>query len=76
MNTTPKPVPRHLMPQSCYVCGRDPHGATFTDTGKGHDYWSNADAAAYFAAEDARVGPGRTWADGVFAEEKPWPEVG
>jgi hypothetical protein len=20
--------------------------------------------------------PGRTWADGVFAEEKPWPEVG
>lgn len=68
-----KPVPRHLLPQSCYVCGGDPH----PDQGpKGHNYWSNADAEAYFAAEDARLGPGRTWADGVFSEEKPWPEVG
>jgi hypothetical protein len=45
-------------PKSCYVCGGAPHGNTFTETGKGHNYWSVADAEAEFAAADA----GRTFA--------------
>lgn len=41
-------------PKTCYVCGGSPHGDTFTETGKGHNYWSEADAEAYFRAEDAK----------------------
>lgn len=69
MSTT---KPAHLLPTSCYICGAtEPHP---TAPG-GHAFWSNADADAHFAAEDKRLGSGRTWADGVFAEERPWPEV-
>ena len=49
-NTTP----RHLQNDACYVCGGEDHGATFTETGSGHNYWSNADARAYFKAEATR----------------------
>lgn len=68
-----KPTPTHLLPDSCYVCGGAAHPQP--TPGKGHDYWSNADAAAEFKADAARLGDGPTWADGVFAEEKPFPEV-
>lgn len=66
MSTTPA----HLAPDACYVCGGQPHADT-TPTG-GHRFWSNAAAAAEFKAAPSE---GPTWADGVFAEEKPWPEV-
>lgn len=51
--TTPAPTPAHLLPDACYVCGGEPH-ADASKSG-GHNYLSNADAAAYFAAEDRRT---------------------
>lgn len=51
-------TPTHLLPNSCYVCGGQPH-ADHAATG-GHNYWSNADARAYFRAEDARLQPAET----------------
>lgn len=50
MNTTRQETPRHLLPENCYMCGHAPHAQTPT----GHAFWSNADAAAYFKAEDAK----------------------
>jgi hypothetical protein len=49
-------VPAHLLPERCYVCGGEP-GDTHPDPtpSGGHAFWSNADAAAHFAAEDARL---------------------
>lgn len=43
-------TPAHLKPDACYVCGHGQHGQS---PGQ-HPYWSNADAAAEFAAEDAK----------------------
>ena len=68
-------TPTHLLSTSCYICGATEEHPNQTARG-GHAFWSNADAAAHFNAEDKRLGNGRTWADGVFAEERPWPEVG
>lgn len=46
-----KPVAAHLRPTSCYVCGAsEPHASA---PGQ-HAFWSNAAAAAYFAAEDQK----------------------
>lgn len=45
----------HQAPDACFVCGGTDHGATFTETGKGHNFWSNADAKAEFAAADAQT---------------------
>lgn len=42
-------TPRHLRADACYVCGGAPHPGS---PGMLHDYWSNADAKAHFAAED------------------------
>lgn len=51
--TTTTATPRHLRPTSCYVCGGEQH--TDGDPAKGgHSFWSNADAHAYFTAEDAK----------------------
>ncbi len=39
-----------MTPDVCFICNRPaehPH--------VGHDYWSNSDAEAYFAREDART---------------------
>lgn len=52
MTTTETPA--HLRPSACYVCGREEHADA---TPRGHRFWSNADASAYFAAEDARLSP-------------------
>lgn len=51
-NTTATPA--HLHPTACYVCGatRERHNHRLDE---GHAYWSNADAARDFAAEDARL---------------------
>ena len=66
-------TPVHLLPTSCHVCGSpEDHGQTFTLTGKGHNFWSNADARAEFAAEDARLSrPGYAEARYV-AEYRPY----
>lgn len=69
---TSTPTPTHLLPDHCYVCG----GAEHPDRApEGHNFWSNRDARTYFRAESKRLGDGPTWADGVYAEEKPMPEV-
>lgn len=60
-------VPAHLLPTSCFVCGGGDHGATFTETGKGHNFWSNAEAKAEFAAEDRRTVA--TYSDGTTTPE-------
>lgn len=39
-------TPQHLLPESCYVCGKGKH-----DDNDDHNYWSNADAARYFRSE-------------------------
>lgn len=52
---TENTIPDHLRDDRCHVCGLPDHGPTFTDTGDGHDYWSNADARRYFEAESARL---------------------
>lgn len=59
MDTTPAgsaapATPAHLLPESCYVCGGADHGNTYDRTGKGHNFWANAAAAAYFHLEDQR----------------------
>jgi hypothetical protein len=55
MNINETPI--HRRPTSCHVCGSaNDHGARRSD--QGHDFWSNAEAASYFAAEDR----GRTFA--------------
>lgn len=51
--TATKPIPAHLLPTSCYVCGAAELHHDRTAEG-GHGFWSNADARAYFEAEDAR----------------------
>lgn len=43
-------TPRHLRPENCYVCGGEPHA----DRSE-HNFWSNVDAAAHFAAEGRRM---------------------
>lgn len=49
-------VPVHKRPTSCHICGSaEDHGQTWTLTGKGHNFWSNADARAEARAEDARM---------------------
>jgi hypothetical protein len=40
----------------CFICGGIDHGDTFTATGQGHNFWSNASAAEHFLAEDRRMG--------------------
>lgn len=46
-----KQIPVHLLPTSCHICGSaEPHPPT-----PSHRFWSNAEAEAYFAAEDARL---------------------
>lgn len=48
-----KKTPTHLLPERCYVCGGTEH-ADSTPNG-GHRFWSNADAAADFARDAARL---------------------
>lgn len=44
MATTPK----HLAPENCYVCGYSEEQHTGNTQ---HTFWSNADAAKYFAKQ-------------------------
>ena len=53
-------TPTHLLPDSCYVCGGRPHADQPITPTSGHNYWPNADAAAYFRREDARHQPAET----------------
>ena len=59
-------VPVHLLPTSCYVCG-SPEGTDHSGNAT-HDFWSNTDAAAHFAAEDARS-RGPVYSDGTTTPE-------
>lgn len=43
----------HLAPDRCYVCGGEKHDDTTAQGG--HNFWSNADAAAHFEAEDQKT---------------------
>jgi hypothetical protein len=56
-------LPAHLRPESCYVCG----GTEHPPVEGGHAYWSNADAAAYFRAEDR--GRSVRYSDGTTSPE-------
>lgn len=49
MTDTTKPVPQHLLPENCFVCGKSEHRFN-----GGHKFWSNAEADAYFRREAAR----------------------
>ncbi|MDZ5076761.1 hypothetical protein [Nesterenkonia sp. HG001] len=44
-----RPTPTHLLPDRCYICGDTFHA----ERREGHDFWSNAEADAEFAARDA-----------------------
>ena len=59
-------VPVHLLPSSCHVCGAvegTDHSGNQT-----HEFWSNADADAHFAAEDA-ASRGVQYSDGTTTPE-------
>lgn len=42
------------MPEACYVCGLTETEGYHGSKSPRHNYWSNADAAAFFAKEDAK----------------------
>lgn len=66
----PRPA-NHLHPTACYICGSGEHPDQTANGG--HKFWSNADARAAFAAEDAkrthRYSNGETTPEGNYVEQ-------
>lgn len=77
MKPTTRSTPEHLLPDHCYVCGCQNHGDTFTRTGEGHNFCSNADAERHFKDEaphqSVRYSSGATTPEAAYvAEYRPY----